>query len=104
MPPKYAPLIFLLLALTPQANAFVPLSQQAFSIRSSLSAYVDTSDGSVTAPPSARVSTSYFPSTAESTEVDTVSLGTLEVPAVGLGTISWSADKGELAILFYLTD
>jgi pyridoxine 4-dehydrogenase len=87
-------LILVSLMASPSANAFAPASKQQPPSSSSLSAYVDTSADSITGLSPPRVKASYKPLKSPfASRLDQASLGTLKIPAVGVGTISWSADK-----------
>lgn len=109
--PIFSPMALIVvsfLACPRSAHAFAPKQQPTPSSNSDLSAYVDTSADSVAglSPPLARVKASYKPASFPSRpKLDQAALGTLKVPSVGVGTISWSAnkasDKKELGKLVY---
>jgi hypothetical protein len=91
--------LFLCLALAPEASGFALPAQQAKAATfPALFAYVETSAESVTPLPPSK--SPFASSTAKPKEIDMISLGTLKVPAVGVGTIAWSADKGESIVPF----
>ena len=107
---RSAPMVLLWLSFTgalllaSTTAAFAPAartSMKAFqSSSSSLTAYLDTtveSAASAAVPSSGVVSPSSVASKSKmdpSAVGETVQLGTLQVPQVGVGTIAWSADKG----------
>ena len=73
--------------------AFTPASRAS---STSLPAYLDTAVEGATTVPSGRMTSNKIPATVAAVKEDTVQLGTLTIPRVGVGTIAWSADKGTL--------
>jgi hypothetical protein len=69
-----------------------------------LAAYLDTELGASSASASASTPAKETSNTLKNNAVvDTATLGTLNVPQVGLGTISWSTDSGKLKVDTYCT-